>query len=144
MTPDTHLLEQTIAKSQPHSYPRTPRLYQCHPRTNTPIARHAALAWAGLPTCSLLTWTTLPHHKLTNDNPLTDLKDRRRAPLKQLRRCLENHPRTDSSISETPDEEVDYGSFESIAKPIHLPIRIIMHREHLRMIVKTKWQVCID
>ena len=37
--------------------------------------------------------------QLTNDNALTDLQDRKRAPLKQLRRCLENHTRTDSSTS---------------------------------------------
>ena len=53
--------------------------------------------------------------QLTNDNPLTDLQDRQRAPLKQLRRCFENHTRNESSMSETSDEEVDYGSFESIA-----------------------------
>ena len=37
--------------------------------------------------------------QLTNDNALADLQDRKRAPLKQLRRCLENHTRTDSSTS---------------------------------------------
>ena len=56
-----------------------------------------------------------PH--LTNDDPLTDLHGRQRAPLKQLRRCLENYTRTDVSMSEAPDEEADYGSFESIANP---------------------------
>ena len=53
----------------------------------------------------------------TNDNPLTDLQDRQRAPLKQLRRCLENHTRFELSMSETSGEEADYRSFESIANP---------------------------
>ena len=30
---------------------------------------------------------------------------------------LENHTRNESSMSETSDEEVDYGSLESIANP---------------------------
>jgi hypothetical protein len=58
-----------------------------------------------------------PTSQFTNDNPLTDLQDRQRAPLKHLRRCLENHTRNESSMSEISDEEVDYGSFESIANP---------------------------
>ena len=58
-----------------------------------------------------------PTSQFTNDNPLTDLQDRQRAPLKQLRRCLENHTGNESSMSETPDEEVDHGSFGSIANP---------------------------
>jgi len=53
-----------------------------------------------------------PTSQLTDDNPLTDLQDRQRAPLKQLRRCFENHTR-----NETPDEEVDYGSSGTIANP---------------------------
>ena len=52
----------------------------------------------------------IPTH---NDNHLNDLQGRQRAPLKQLRRCFENHTR-----NETPDEEVDYGSFGSIANPL--------------------------
>ena len=58
-----------------------------------------------------------PTSQLTNDNPLTDLHGRQRAPLKQLRRCFENHTRNESPMSGTPDEEVDYGSFESNANP---------------------------
>ena len=58
-----------------------------------------------------------PTSQFTNDNPLTDLQGRQRAPLKQLRRCFENHTRNESSMSETPDEEVDYGSSGSIANP---------------------------
>ena len=42
----------------------------------------------------------------TNDNSLTDLQDRKRAPLKHSNRRLENHTRTDPSMSETLDEEV--------------------------------------
>ena len=56
-----------------------------------------------------------PH--LRNDNPLIDLQGRQRAPLKKLRHCFENLTGNESSMSETPDEEVDYGSFESIANP---------------------------
>ena len=55
--------------------------------------------------------------QLTNDNPLTDLHSRQRAPLKQLRRCFEDHTRNEPSTSGTPDEEVDYGSFESSVNP---------------------------
>ena len=58
-----------------------------------------------------------PTSQFTNDNPLTDLQDRQRAPLKHLRRCLENHTRFELSMSETSDEEVDDGPFESIANP---------------------------
>ena len=56
----------------------------------------------------------IPTH---NDNHLNDLQGRQRAPLKQLRRCFENHTRNELSMSETSDEEVDYGSLESIANP---------------------------
>ena len=48
---------------------------------------------------------------------LNCLQGRQRAPLKQLRRCFENHTRNESSMSGTPDEEVDYGSFGSIDNP---------------------------
>ena len=37
--------------------------------------------------------------------------------LKQLSRCLENRTRIESPMSEISDEEVDYGSFDSIANP---------------------------
>ena len=57
-----------------------------------------------------------PPPQPTNDNLLSDLKDIQKAPLKHLRRCLENHTRFELSMSETSDEEADYGSFdESIA-----------------------------
>ena len=39
-------------------------------------------------------------------------------------------------MSETPDEEVDYGPSGSIANPL-VPIQI-MHGVHLRLIAKTK------
>ena len=58
-----------------------------------------------------------PPPQPTNDNLLTDLEDIQRAPLKHLRRCLENHTRFELSMSETSDEEVDDGPFESIANP---------------------------
>ena len=60
---------------------------------------------------------TPPTSQLTDDNPLTDLQGRQRAPLTQLRRCFENNTRNESSMSDTPDEEVDYGSSGSIANP---------------------------
>ena len=55
--------------------------------------------------------------QLTNDNPLTDLHSRQRAPLKQLSRCFEDHTRIEPSTSGTPDEEVDYGSCGSSVNP---------------------------
>ena len=58
-----------------------------------------------------------PTSQPTDDNPLTDLQDRQRAPLKQLSRCLENRTRIESPMSEISDEEVDYGSFESSVNP---------------------------
>ena len=58
-----------------------------------------------------------PTSQFTNDNPLTDLQDRQRAPLKHLRRCLENHTRNESSMSDTPDGVVDYGPFKGITNP---------------------------
>ena len=54
---------------------------------------------------------------LTDNNPWTDLQVRQRAPQKQLSRCLENRTRIESPMSEISDEEVDYGSFASIANP---------------------------
>ena len=45
-----------------------------------------------------------PTSQPTDDNPLTDLQDRQRAPLKQLSRCLENRTRIESPMSEISDE----------------------------------------
>ena len=50
---------------------------------------------------------------------MTDLQGRQRAPLKQLRRCFENLTGNESSMSETPDEEVDYGSCGSSTDSDH-------------------------
>ena len=58
-----------------------------------------------------------PTSQFTNDNPLTDLQGRQRAPLTHLRRCNENHTGNESPMNETLDEDVDYGSFESNANP---------------------------
>ena len=58
-----------------------------------------------------------PTSQPTDDNPLTDLQDRQRAPLKQLSRCLENRTWIESPMSEISEEEVDYGSFESSFNP---------------------------
>ena len=58
-----------------------------------------------------------PTSQFTNDNPLADLQGRQRAPLTHLRRCNENHTGNESPMNETLDEEVDFGSFESNAKP---------------------------
>ena len=56
-----------------------------------------------------------PTSQFTNDNPLTDLQGRQRAPLTHLRRCNENHTGNETPMNETLDEEVDFGSFESNA-----------------------------
>ncbi len=56
-----------------------------------------------------------PTSQPTDNNPLTNLQDRQRAPQKQISRCLENGTRIDLSLSEISDEEVDYGSSASIA-----------------------------
>ena len=58
-----------------------------------------------------------PTSQPTDNNPLTDLQVRQRAPKEQLSRCLENRTRIESPMSEISDEEVDYGSFASIANP---------------------------
>ena len=84
---------------------------------------------------------------------MTDLRDRQRAPLKQLSRCLEDRTRIELSLSEISDEadngqkELNCNSqFSCFYKMImglmaltrfHSPIRI-MHGVHLKMIVKTK------
>jgi hypothetical protein len=48
-----------------------------------------------------------------------------RAPLKHSRRCLKNHTRTGSSMSETPDEEVEYG-------PIDIDANLNTDTDHAR------------
>ena len=60
---------------------------------------------------------TPPTSQPTDNNPLTNLQDRQRAPQQQLNRCLEDGTRIDLSLSEISDEEVDYGSFESSVNP---------------------------
>ena len=68
----------------------------------------------------------LPTPQLANDNSLTGLQDRQRAPLKQSRRCLENRTRADSFTSETSDEKLITGHLPSM--PIHLPFQIERYR----------------
>ena len=58
-----------------------------------------------------------PTSQPTDNNLLTDLQDRQRAPQKQLSRCLENRTGIESPMSEISDEKVDYGSFESSLNP---------------------------
>ena len=65
---------------------------------------------------SKMTQTTLPRHPIENDNPLTGLHGRQRAPLNRLHRCLITQGMSHST-SGTPDEEVDYGSCGSSANP---------------------------
>jgi hypothetical protein len=60
---------------------------------------------------------TLLTPQITNDNSLTGLQDRQRLSFKHSRHCLENHTRTDLFTSETPDEEVDHGTFGIDANP---------------------------
>ena len=50
--------------------------------------------------------------QLTDDNPMTNLQGRQRAPQKQLSRCLEDGTRIDLSLSEISDEAVN-GQMES-------------------------------
>ena len=45
-----------------------------------------------------------PTSQPTDDNPLTDLHDRQRAPQKHLSRCLEDRTRIELSLSEISDE----------------------------------------
>ena len=55
--------------------------------------------------------------------------------LKQLSRCLENRTRTESSMSEILDEEVDYGSFLE-ALPIHPPIQITHENDSQHLVAR--------
>ena len=59
-----------------------------------------------------------PTSQLTDDNPMTNLQGRQRAPQKQLSRCLEDGTMIDLSLSEISDEEVDYGSSASNANSV--------------------------
>ena len=78
-------------------------------------ARHRTLAIA--PPIENTANDPPPTSQPTDNNPFTDLQVRQRAPQKQLSRCLENRTRIESPMSEISDEEVDYGSFASIANP---------------------------
>ena len=78
-------------------------------------ARHRTLAIA--PPIGNTANDPPPTSQPTDNNPWTDLQVRQRAPQKQLSRCLENRTRIESPMSEISDEEVDYGSFASIANP---------------------------
>ena len=62
-----------------------------------------------------------PTSQPTDNNPLTNLQDRQRAPQQQLSRCLEDGTRIDLSLSEISDEEVDYGSSASNANSAIAP-----------------------
>ena len=53
-----------------------------------------------------------PTSQLTDDNPMTNLQGRQRAPQKQLSRCLEDGTRIELSLSEISDEAVN-GQMES-------------------------------
>ena len=53
-----------------------------------------------------------PTSQPTDNNPLTNLQDRQRAPQQQLSRCLEDGTRIDLSLSEISDEAVN-GQMES-------------------------------
>jgi hypothetical protein len=48
-----------------------------------------------------------PTSQPTDDNHMTDLQDRQRAPLKHLSRCLENRTRIELPMSEILDEAVN-------------------------------------
>ena len=76
-------------------------------------ARHRTLAIA--PPIENTANDPPPTSQPTDNNPWTDLQVGQRAPQKQLSRCLENRTRIESPMSEISDEEVDYGSFASMA-----------------------------
>ena len=107
--------EDTEIQSSPQPSEEGNQSIDVYRRTRFQLARQRATSTA--PLIENDTNDPPPTSQLTNDNPLTDLHGRQRAPLKQLRRCFENHTRNESSMSGTPDEEVDYGSFESNANP---------------------------
>ena len=65
------------------------------------------------PPIEIITIDPPPTSQPTDNNPLTNLQDRQRAPKQQISRCLENGTRIDLSLSEISDEEVDYGSYAS-------------------------------
>ncbi len=78
----------------------------------------------------------LPTPQLTNDNSLTGLQERQRAPLKHSHRCLENHTRTEIQLRVRHRmRKLTTGLLTSTQ--IHIPIRI-MHEVNMRVIVKTK------
>ena len=86
---------------------------------------------------SIMHTDTLPTPHLTNDNPLTGSQDRQRAPLKHSRRCLENHTRNDSSMSEILDDEVLIMGLMALTR-FHSPIRINAWSTYENDRVKTK------
>ena len=53
-----------------------------------------------------------PTSQLTDDNPMTNLQGRQRAPQKQLSRCLEDGTRIELPLSEISDKAVN-GQMES-------------------------------
>ena len=65
------------------------------------------------PPIEIITIDPPPTSQPTDNNPLTNLQDRQRAPKQQISRCLEDGTRIDLSLSEISDEEVDYGSYAS-------------------------------
>ena len=74
-------------------------------------ARHRTSAIA--PLIENITNDPPPTSQPTDNNPLTNLQDRQRAPKQQISRCLEDGTRIDLSLSEISDEEVDYDSYAS-------------------------------
>ena len=80
-------------------------------RTRFQRARQRTPAIA--PPIEIITNDPPPTSQPTDNNPLTNLQDRQRAPQQQLSRCLEDGTRIDLSLSEISDEEVDYGSYAS-------------------------------
>ena len=79
-------------------------------RTRLQRARQRASAIA--PLIENITNDPPPTSQPTDNNLLTGLQDRQRAPQKQLSRCLEDRTRIDLSLSEISDEDVN-GQMES-------------------------------
>ena len=71
-------------------------------RTRSQRARQRTLSTA--PLIEIDTNDPSPTSQLTDDNPMTNLQGRQRAPQKQLNRCLEDGTRIELSLSEISDE----------------------------------------
>ena len=89
---------------------RKPKIYRSNLLIDK-ISKYNIISVA--PPIEIITIDPPPTSQPTDNNPLTNLQDRQRAPKQQISRCLENGTRIELSLSEISDEEVDYGSYAS-------------------------------